>query len=155
MSSQNNHYRVKIGDRYFDVTIKDIHARPVIATVDGVEIEVWPEDEAGRSPVVKPPAAAAPAPQKEKPAGRRTQTAGSSSRQVVSPIPGVVLSVAVKPGDQVTNGQDLLVIEAMKMKNRIRASRSGVIAAVHVTPGQTVRHKDLLVEFEASPNGHQ
>ena len=52
------------------------------------------------------------------------------------------------PGDSVKSGDTLLVIEAMKMKNAIRASQDGKVAAVHIGSGQTVQHKQLLVEFE-------
>jgi biotin carboxyl carrier protein len=72
---------------------------------------------------------------------------GSSSYAIHAPIPGVILSVAVQPGNQVTAGQVLCVLEAMKMKNPIKAPRSGLITAVNVTPGQAVKHKDVLFEY--------
>lgn len=61
--------------------------------------------------------------------------------------PRVITSVAVRPGDTVAMGQELCVQEAMKMKNTIRASRPGTVAAVHVARGQHVKHSDPLVEF--------
>lgn len=63
-------------------------------------------------------------------------------------IPGRVLSVAVAPGDGVTTGDRLLVVEAMKMQNEIRAPRSGRVATVAVGAGQTVELDDLMVELE-------
>jgi biotin carboxyl carrier protein len=62
-------------------------------------------------------------------------------------IPGRIVAVAVAPGDTVVPGQQLLVIEAMKMQNELRAPRAGVIARVVVGPGQTVDLGDLLVEI--------
>src|SRR5438552_791952 len=62
-------------------------------------------------------------------------------------IPGRIVAVAVAPGDNVVAGQQLLVIEAMKMQNELRAPRAGVIARVIVGPGQTVDLGDLLVEI--------
>ena len=62
-------------------------------------------------------------------------------------IPGRIVAVAVAPGDNVVPGQQLLVIEAMKMQNELRAPRAGVIARVIVGPGQTVDLGDLLVEI--------
>jgi len=62
-------------------------------------------------------------------------------------IPGRIVAVAVAPGDNVVSGQQLLVIEAMKMQNELRAPRAGVIARVIVGPGQTVDLGDLLVEI--------
>jgi biotin carboxyl carrier protein len=70
-----------------------------------------------------------------------------SSNTLRAPIPGVVVAVKVHPGDAVTLGQELLVLEAMKMRNAIRSSRDGQISVVHVSTGQTVNHNDPLIEF--------
>ena len=59
----------------------------------------------------------------------------------------MIAAVSVQPGSGVTVGQELLVIEAMKMKNAIRAARAGEIGALHVGVGQTVRQGDLLLEY--------
>jgi biotin carboxyl carrier protein len=61
---------------------------------------------------------------------------------------GRVISVNVKPGDTVSEGQILLVIEAMKMENEIAAPMSGEIKEVAVAPGGRVSEGDLLVQFE-------
>jgi len=63
-------------------------------------------------------------------------------------IPGRVLSVAVVPGDRVGAGDRLLVVEAMKMQNDVRAPRAGTIGRVLVAAGQTIELRDLLVEIE-------
>jgi len=62
-------------------------------------------------------------------------------------MPGSIVSVAVQAGDQVEIGQDVCVLEAMKMNNRIRAPRAGTVAQVHIGPGQQVQHGDLLVTY--------
>jgi len=67
-----------------------------------------------------------------------------------SPMPGLVLSVAVKPGDHVLAGQELAVVEAMKMQNILRAEKNGVVSAVLATPGTSVAVDDVLVEFKTS-----
>lgn len=72
---------------------------------------------------------------------------GSSGCIVRAPIPGTIQSVLVKPGAEVVVGQELVILEAMKMKNTIRASRAGQVAAVHVIPGQAVKHNDVLLEY--------
>jgi biotin carboxyl carrier protein len=69
----------------------------------------------------------------------------SGPAEVRAIIPGVVLSVAVAPGDDVTAGQQLLVIEAMKMQNELRAPREGTIERVAVGPGTTIEVGDLLL----------
>jgi biotin carboxyl carrier protein len=80
------------------------------------------------------------------PAAASYEPAGQG--QVLAPIPGVIDSIAVQPGDGVVRGQELLVLEAMKMKNVIRATRAGTVAAVHVTARQHVKHGDPLVELQ-------
>ena len=60
-------------------------------------------------------------------------------------IPGRVVSVAVAPGDAVVAGQQLLVVEAMKMQNELRAPRDGTIDRVGIAPGVNIEVGDLLV----------
>jgi biotin carboxyl carrier protein len=66
---------------------------------------------------------------------------------VAAPIPGVILSVGVKTGDEVKTGQELCILEAMKMKNTIRAARDGKIASVHVSAGDQVSHGQALMDY--------
>ena len=77
-----------------------------------------------------------------------TFRAGTAAAQVRAPMPGSILTLLVYPGDTVAVGQQLCVLEAMKMKNTIRASRDGVIASVEVSEGQTVAYGDVLMTFE-------
>ena len=62
-------------------------------------------------------------------------------------MPGVILEVHVKAGDVVERGQQIAVLEAMKMHNFIGAPRAGTIAEVCVTPGQAVGHGDAIVRY--------
>jgi biotin carboxyl carrier protein len=66
---------------------------------------------------------------------------------VVSPMPGVVVAVLVQADQEIRAGEGLLILEAMKMENEIRAPRTGVVGAVHVTPGQRVSQDDVLVRI--------
>lgn len=63
--------------------------------------------------------------------------------------PGVILAVRVKPGEQVTAGQEVCVLEAMKMQNSIRAKQSGVVSAVYVSDGQHVKHHQPLMVIKS------
>jgi biotin carboxyl carrier protein len=144
---------VKVENQSFEVEVSDIHARPIVATVDGEAFEVWPEEvqlvrsvvavgQVGNLPNTPQPAAG-----KAAPAASAPGALASGAKSVLAPLPGVVVEVSVKPGDAVERGQELCIIEAMKMKNVIRASRAGTIGAVHVTTNQHVKHHDVLVEF--------
>ncbi|XP_075806342.1 propionyl-CoA carboxylase alpha chain, mitochondrial [Microtus pennsylvanicus] len=65
-----------------------------------------------------------------------------------SPMPGVVVAISVKPGDTVAEGQEICVIEAMKMQNSMTAGKMGKVKSVHCKAGDTVGEGDLLVELE-------
>ena len=71
--------------------------------------------------------------------------AGGSKGTVRSPMPGAVVRVLVAPGDAVTKGQVLVVVEAMKMENEFRAADDGVVASVGVAVGQAVEAGAVLV----------
>ncbi|MGH7016199.1 MAG: acetyl-CoA carboxylase biotin carboxyl carrier protein subunit, partial [Caulobacteraceae bacterium] len=75
------------------------------------------------------------------------KAAADTSRQVLSPMPGLVVSVEVGEGEEVKAGQALLVVEAMKMQNIIRAEREGRIARLCAKAGETVAADDILAEF--------
>jgi len=65
-----------------------------------------------------------------------------------SPMPGKVIAILVRPGDQVSAGDEVCVVEAMKMEQSIRAFRDGVVKTVHVQPMDAVRANDPLIELE-------
>ena len=69
---------------------------------------------------------------------------------VAAPMPGMVVTVAVRPGDRVAKGQKLITLEAMKMQTVITAEREGRVAEVHVQPGAQIDVGDLLVTMEPS-----
>ena len=70
-----------------------------------------------------------------------------TSRQVLSPMPGLVVTAEVKAGDEVTEGQVLFIVEAMKMQNIIRAEREGRLKSVEAKPGDSVAADEVLAEF--------
>jgi biotin carboxyl carrier protein len=74
--------------------------------------------------------------------------AGEFRAELRAPMPGTILAVEVKPGDKVTRGQTLVMLEAMKMKNALKAPHDAVVKQVLAQAGQTVRHGDVLVRFE-------
>lgn len=149
-------YRIKIGDQYFDVEINNLNCRPIVASVNGTEIEVWPEDCATQTPGntenqlrdQKLPRDKQIPTKNETPPISSNKPQGNGTRVVKSPLPGTIHFITIEPGTEVSIGQELLIIESMKMKNAIRANRSGKIAKIFVTVGQSIRHQDPLLEFE-------
>lgn len=78
----------------------------------------------------------------------RTKYVPFDPRQVISYIPGVVIDILVTPGAKVKIGQDLMIIDAMKMKNRIKASIDGTVKSVAVVAGAKVTKGSILIELE-------
>lgn len=73
---------------------------------------------------------------------------GQKANNVKSPMPGLVLSINVAVGDVLTKGDTILILEAMKMENLIKATSDVTIKSISVTQGQAVVKGKLLVEFE-------
>lgn len=128
-----NQFRVVVDDRAFEVAL--------VGEEDVPEAIIRPEILPLPAPAARPaPAPAAPLP--------LPQSASAGPAQVKAPMPGVIIEVAATPGQHVRRGQPLLVLEAMKMKNPIRASHDAVVARVLVQPGQSVNFDDLLLVFQ-------
>lgn len=76
------------------------------------------------------------------------EAAGAAEREVRAPMPGLVLDVMVTEGQSVQEGEGLLVLEAMKMENELRAPASGTVQAVHVATNDAVDKDALLIEID-------
>ncbi len=72
----------------------------------------------------------------------------SGPAPIVAPMPGLVVRVNVQPGDEVSAGQSVVVMEAMKMENELRAASAGMVKVVKATPGTAVEKGTVLVELE-------
>lgn len=68
--------------------------------------------------------------------------------EIKAPMPGLILSLSVQPGDAVHKGDTVLILEAMKMENVIKSPADGIIKTVRISRGQTVEKNQVLVEFQ-------
>ena len=125
-------YKITLNDRVYEVEVE----RGVAEVVKEYDY-VAPVPAA--APAAVPAAAAAPVP-----ATAPAPAAPAAGEPVASPMPGTILNVLVKAGDTVTEGQNLMVLEAMKMENEILAPKAGKVVQVAVTKGSTVATGDLL-----------
>ncbi len=75
------------------------------------------------------------------------KAAPDTSKFLLSPMPGLLVSLAVQPGQEVKAGEALAVVEAMKMENVLKATRDGVIGTVHAKPGESLRVDQKILEF--------
>ena len=97
---------------------------------------------AAPAPKAEPAPAPAPAPKAEPAAA---PAAGGPAKALKSPLPGSITKILVTPGQAVKKGETLLMMEAMKMENEIKAEKDGVVAEIKVTVGQNVMNDEVLL----------
>ncbi|ALN16702.1 acetyl-CoA carboxylase biotin carboxyl carrier protein subunit [Acidipropionibacterium acidipropionici] len=155
-------YTITVAGTTHEIEVEETSATQFQVRVDGqqVEVELTAHQDVGDQPVVPqidPRHESAPKAPRV-PQQVRTRATGSPSPaltggadlaySMTAPMPGVIASVDAGPGDEVAKGQTVLVLEAMKMKNELHASRSGVIAEVLVAEGDQVKYGQTLLCFE-------
>lgn len=131
------------GNRYA-VDIKDIEDNIAQVEVNGTiyEVEIHREVKQSKTPRLMRPAV------KHSYGEEAFKKKEGVSPVVKSPLPGVVLRINFKEGDEVNRGDSLLVMEAMKMENNIYSELKGRIKSIKVQPGQSVLQGDILMEIE-------
>ena len=146
-------FDVTVGDEHYEVTLAGDEDLPEAIIAPGFQPAPGAAGTA-RPPGVAPTArarvaatlpAAAAAPAKPRP-----PAAGAGGATLGAPMPGVILEVFVAAGDRVERGQQIAVLDAMKMHNFIGAPRAGIIVEVCVAPGQAVGHGDTIVRYTES-----
>lgn len=123
-----------------DVTQKDEKFLTVEVNGTPYEVELDREIKTTKTPVLV--RSAMPQGSPLPPANERSTIA------ITSPLPGIVISMAVKEGDTIHKGQVLFVLEAMKMENSIQSDYDGVVAKVLVQPGAQVLQGATLIEIK-------
>ncbi|MGB9669358.1 MAG: biotin/lipoyl-containing protein [Anaerolineales bacterium] len=146
---------VRVQGRIFEVDIDHLENHPIIAKVDNREYEVTIEDVStsiNQQSWTKPEL---PLPKdSEQGNGKFIPRNGRLKKKIAndaiySPIPGVVISIEIVENQEVQTGQIIGVIEAMKMKNFIRAPKNGTIRSVLVQVGQAVRANEVIAYYVA------
>ena len=140
-------YKLNVNNQTYEVEIENINARPIVVTVDGQRFEVMPEN--GNQPQVGSEAGTKveSKPLMQSPVQAAANPSPNGHHSLTAPLPGTVIEMFVKPGEKVEAGQVVLIIEAMKMKNSIRSIYSGTVDKVLVSQGQSVAHKQALIDF--------
>ena len=141
-------YKYTINGNKYEVAIGDIIENTATVTVNGEEyqVEMEPEPVEEKKVVVRKPVAA-PATSSQS-GDSNTATPSNLANAVKAPLPGVITEVSVNVGDEVSAGDTVVVLEAMKMANNIEAEKAGKITAVCVQVGQSVMEDDALVVIE-------
>lgn len=131
-NTQDGAYEVKVGAGSMQTAAgtpaqpAPVQSRPEPAAAPAVAAAT------ATSAVTAPPTSAAPAAQAQ------TPKAAAGGKPVTAPLPGVILQICVSEGQQVSQGQKLAILEAMKMENDIVADRAGVVTSIAVQRGDSV-----------------
>ena len=135
--------RIELASPLASIAVEgSVDGRPFRAQVEraGLALRVWHDGARAEIRVLTPRAAELRALMPWKPPP-------DLSRFLLSPMPGLLVQVAVKPGQAVRAGERLAVIEAMKMENIVVAAHDGVVAKIVATPGESVAVDEVILEF--------
>lgn len=151
-------YRVQIEGRFVDVRLDDHRGLAHAAIAPTVEVRRGAVPAAPGAPAPQAAHAAraaaaasgpaAPAAPAAPGAGVAPAASGGRADRMTAPMPGVLLEVRTSVGDRVARGQTLMILEAMKMKNELKAPRDGVVAELYAAEGQQVKYGEALLRFE-------
>lgn len=137
-------FEVIVGDTTYEVGLSGDEDMSEATITPGMPIRAGGAPKAAVARVRNEPSQAADEAAAPRPAPRAmTGKKGALN----APMPGVILEVNVKPGDTVARGQQVAILDAMKMHNVIGAPRAGTVAEVCVTAGQSVGHGDAIITF--------
>lgn len=134
-------YKFRINGNEYNVAVNSVEGNIADVTVNGTSYKVEMENAPAapvQAPVQQAAPAPAPAPQTAQQAPAAAPAASGAGKPVTSPLPGVIIEVSVKVGDAVKAGQQVAVLEAMKMENAIEADHAGTVTAIHVNKGDSV-----------------
>lgn len=127
-------FKITVNGKTYDVAVEESNGVASAPAAAPVATPAAPASAAAPAPAAAPAAPAAPA--------------ATGAEKVNSPMPGNIIDIKVAAGDTVTNGQTLLILEAMKMENEIMAPKAGTVAAINTTKGAAVNTGDALVSIK-------
>ena len=148
-SENTRTFNVFVGDDYFEVAVDEVGGSPVISYVQPMPVGT-------QMPAMAPPPAAAPAVQKPEtaetketqpepdPAAAPEAGAAVDGTALTAPMPGMIIKYEKKVGDTISQGETVVVLEAMKMENALPAPAGGTIKSINFSSGDSVAKGDVL-----------
>ncbi|MBW6534252.1 MAG: biotin/lipoyl-binding protein [Mariniphaga sp.] len=137
-------YKFTISGNEYEVNIKDIEDSIAEVDVNGTcyEVLIHNEIKTSKTPrLVRKPLEKMPG------EGQIKKKEPSGKHEVTAPLPGTILKLNISVGDMVSEGQNLLVMEAMKMENQVQTTKGGEVLAIKVNVGDAVQQDDVLIEI--------
>jgi biotin carboxyl carrier protein len=136
---------IKVNGNSYEVAVGDLDVNPVSVAVNGKEYKVEFVETAVKAAPVTIQTEAAPVVKAVK--AVEPPAAATSGDAITAPMPGTIMNIAVKAGDEISAGTVVCALEAMKMKNLIKSPRAGKVASVEVTDGQKVGFGAVIIRF--------
>ena len=144
--------KITIDGTTYSVEVKDINADPIEMTVDGEKVSVTFGAEDTATPIQRIETKDVEVDEvlkddlkvQETP---KTVSAAGPIKHFTAPMPGMIISIAVKVGDQVVPGDEICVLEAMKMQQTLRAEWTGIVNEIHVETGQQIQGGDKILSL--------
>jgi len=141
-------YKFSISGKPYAVTVKQMTDDHAVVDVNGNEYEVDIIDEPKQRKTPQLIRSVAIPHGQERPIKTRAKARQAGAGIIKAPLPGLILDVLVKEGENVSIGQSIVKMEAMKMENNIQSNRDGKITTIKVKPGDSVLEGDVLVAIE-------
>lgn len=137
------HFKFTIRGHDYDVEIISLEGQVARVEVNGTKykVEIHSDKKASKTPTLV---------RKDVPRAKDAHKIkkDASLQQIKAPLPGIIMNVLVKEGDEVKRGSDLLVYEAMKMENKLVSEREGIVKSIKVNAGDSILQGDVLLEIE-------
>ena len=144
-----DNFEVVVGDDTYQVSLTGDESLNGAVITPGLAPNAAPAAAPARKAAAPRPAAAAPAAAAPAAAAPARKPAGGGGKGTqTAPMPGVIIEISVKPGDVVARGQQVAILDAMKMHNVIGAIQAGTVAEVYVDAGQSVDHGSPILKFK-------
>lgn len=137
-------YKFTIKGTNYDVHLKDIEDNIAELDVNGTiyEVEIHNEIKTSKTPtLVRKPVQQMPG------EGQIKKSVSTGKYKITAPLPGTIFKIKVSVGDIVTAGQNIMILEAMKMENEIQTDKGGEVTAIKVSVNDSVLQDDVLIEI--------
>jgi biotin carboxyl carrier protein len=137
-------YKFTISGNDYDVHIRDLEDKIAEVDVNGTiyQVEIHNEIKTSKTPrLIRKPLEKMPG------EGQIKKKEATGKHEVTAPLPGTILKLNVSVGDVVTEGQNVLVMEAMKMENQVQTTRGGEVLSIKTNVGDAVQQDDVLIEI--------
>ncbi|HNV66601.1 MAG TPA: biotin/lipoyl-binding protein [Bacteroidales bacterium] len=136
-------FKFKINGNQYDVEVLGIDGSMARIDVNGTVYDVEMQRDTPKTKAVVSSASTHARPLKE--TKEAPESASGKATEIKAPLPGIIIQVLVKVGDDVKPGQTVCTLETMKMENAIKAETAGKVTAVNVSPSQSVLQDEVLV----------